>query len=238
MYLWENRETCIVSLNEQRSREWNSLRKCRITMSIAAAVCDHLSPFFFDRFYGSKEELAKIIVGVSDKTSTEEELIRMQNGTDAEPFVREKYSELINKPIKEIGLAIWKQDYRIGASLDGEISETEGIEIKAPQHMYRPLINHFDAVQKGFIPPPSYHSHIYTSHYDQMNGCGVITGKKVMHYVVMSLETKDVFVQEIPVDYEYWEEQQYPKIKKFYEEYVEPTMTKYGVRRFDPPLEN
>ncbi len=231
--MFENRKTCYVSLDKQGGEGWHNLRKCRATASLAAAMSGHLSPFIFETFYGSNEELAKQIVGTSSKSFTPEESKRMKFGIDSEPMIRKKYSEIIGKPIKELGLAIWKQDLRFGSSLDGEIDENEAIEIKAPQNMYKSVIEYFEAKKKGFTPPPRYHEHIYISHYDQMNMSGSITNKKHMHYIVMSAN-KDIYYQTFNVDYDYWEKEQYPKICNFMDTYVEPEMKRSGIKRIDP----
>lgn len=130
-------------------------------------------------------------------------------------------------------MAVWKNDFRLGGSLDGEFAEVCGMEIKAPQKMYRQLIEYVEAFKKGYQEPPS--GHIFISHYDQMIGNGVITNKQQMHYVVKSAEG-DLYTEVFPVDYEYWNTDVYPRIVSFYETYVQPELFIRGITRIDPVM--
>lgn len=246
--LWDNRKTCVISMNKQGGTVWTALRKGRGTMSYAAAMSGHIRPDLFTRFYTSKEELAKVIVGTSSKSFDPESASLMAHGVVAEPIIRTWYSEKIVKaPIAEVGLAIWKEDPRFGGSLDGEftsfvgegdskVAVEEGIEIKAPNKMYWKLVDHAEAIKKGFTPEPGYHSHVFDSHYDQFMGNGVITGKKFMHYVVVANDGKGTaYHQVFPVDPDYWSKDLYPAMSRFYDDYVAPEMSRAGVLRIDPP---
>jgi hypothetical protein len=217
-------DTYYASLDTQGSEEWHKLRYGRITMSNISA-CVGRSSYYYD-----KEDLARKICGL-EKTQTNS---YMEHGIITEPLIRSWYSEIIEKPIKEVGLAIWKNDYRFGGSLDGEINEEEGIEIKAPNKMYHKLIDYIESKKKGYAYPPGYHEHIFNSHYDQMIGNAVITGKKYMHYVVVCTDTQQAFIQKLPVDTELWEKELYPKACKFYDDYIEPIMKTNNITRMDP----
>jgi hypothetical protein len=233
-YLWDIRETCCLSLNKQLSPEWSQLRTGRGTMSLAAAMAGHIPAKIFEDFYGSDEKLAEIILGVSDKSFSRKQESVMKHGQMFEPFVRDWYSkEILNIPITEVGLAIWKKDQRFGGSLDGEFiigGVEHGLEIKSPQKMYRQLVEYSEAFKKGYLSSPG--DHIFRSHYDQMVGNGIITNKKFMHYVVMS-PTKEVYWENFLVDVEYWEKDLYPNMRSFYDKYVEPLLTKSKIKRID-----
>ncbi len=221
---FEEHKTYYASLDNQGSQEWHNLRYGRITMSNLAACTGRAG------YYCNKEELARKICGL-EKTTTNS---YMEHGVLTEPLIRNWYSDIINKPIKEVGLAIWKNDYRFGGSLDGEINEEEGIEIKAPNKMYHKLIEYIESKKKGYTYPSGYHEHVFNSHYDQMMGNAIITGKKYMHYVVVCTDTQQAFIQRFPVDLELWEKELYPKACKFYDDYIEPIMKENNILRIDP----
>ena len=213
-----------LSLSSQGSEEWHRLRCGRITSS-TLSQCTNRSGF-----KTSKHETASRICNL-EKFETNS---YMQHGITMEPIIRNWYSESINKPIKELGIAIWKKDPRFGGSLDGEINEEEGIEIKAPNKMYQRLIEFIEAKKKGYSFYPGYHEHIFNSHYDQMTCNGVITDKKYMHYIVVCTDTQKAFTQRFPVDVELWEKELYPRACEFYDKYVTPLMHTNGLTRFDP----
>lgn len=221
---FENKETFWGAYDTQGSEEWLKMRIGRITMSQLSACTGR------SLYKVSLEDEAKKICGLL-KIDTNP---YMAHGKITEPVIRNWYSNTINKSIREVGLAIWKQDTRFGGSLDGEIDDLEGIEIKAPNKMYRKLIDYIEAKKKGYNFPQGYHEHVFNNHYDQMTGYGVITNKKYMHYVVVCSETQEAFVQRFPVDYELWESTLYPRACKFYEDYVEPMMKANNITRIDP----
>lgn len=233
---WSERPTCWMSTHKQLTDEWKRLRLGRGTMSLAAAMAGHLPPKIFEDFYGNRTKLAEIIVGTSEKSFDSESKARMEHGSSFEPVVRTWYQdEIVKVPIEEVGLAIWKTDPRFGGSLDGEFTlndSSHGLEIKSPQKLYRQLIEYAEAFKKGFRTPPE--AHIFRSHYDQMIGNGVITGKTWMHYVVMS-PSREVYWENFPVDYDYWNDDLYPNMKHFYIRYVEPLLAQLKLERIDPP---
>jgi len=136
----------------------------------------------------------------------------MQKGNDYEPIVRNYLEKKFGKTIDETGFAVWKADTRFGASLDGIIDNDTGIEIKCPARMYRPLLNNKDMKNTKCI---------WKSHYDQIIGNGVITGRKNMLYVVYGIEDKKVYIQNVKVDYDYSFNFLYPTACEFYDKYME-----------------
>lgn len=213
-----------LSLASQGSEEWHKLRCGRITSSTLSSCVGR------GGFRVSKHETASKICNL-EKFETNS---YMQHGITMEPIIRDWYAETINKPIKELGIAIWKNDPRFGGSLDGEINEEEGIEIKAPNKMYQRLVEFIESKKKGYTFYPGYHEHIFNSHYDQMTCNGIITNKKYMHYIVVCTDTQQAFTQRFPVDTILWEKELYPKACEFYDKYVVPLMDSNGLVRFDP----
>jgi hypothetical protein len=227
--MWKDYPSYSLSLYPQTSEEWKHLRIGRITMSNISSCCGRSS------YKSCYEEVADIVCGIKQIETN----AYMEHGVKMEPVIRDWYSETIEKPIHEVGLAVWKKDPRFGGSLDGEIldekGETiEGIEIKAPNKMYWKLIEYIESKKKGYTFYPGYHEHIFNSHYDQMTGNAIITNKKYMHYVVVCSDSQQAFIQRFPVDVELWEKTLYPRACKFYDEYVEPKMKELNIKRIDP----
>lgn len=195
----------------QGSYDWLHMRKGRITMSNLGKVVGHAP--YCDL---SKEDLGQVLLGKKKETFSPEAKERMQKGNDYEPIVRDYLAKIIGKPILETGFAIWKKDQRFGASLDGVIDEDTGIEIKCPAKMYGPIKNYMNSDNKD----PCNYDHIWRSQYDQIIGNGVITGRKNMIFCVYSIEEKEIFYQNVKVDYDYWNNFLYPTAVDFYEKYM------------------
>ena len=221
---FDERKTCWVSKAPQGSDTWYKLRKARITSSNLATCTGRSS------YRVARDELANRIC----KDEEYETNMFMKHGITMEPIIRDWYSDTIRKKINETGIAIWKKDPRFGGSLDGEIEDEEGIEIKAPYKMYHRLIEYIESRKKGYNFYPGYHEHIYNSHYDQMVGNAIITDKKHMHYIVVCTDTQQAFVQRFPVDVRHWENVLYPRACEFYDTYIQPKIDSEEVLRIDP----
>lgn len=219
---FEDKGTYWESTASQGSAEWFKLRVGRITMSNISSCTER------SNYNSDKNKLANLICGF-EKTEMNS---NMMHGIRTEPLIRNWYSTSLEKPIKEVGLAIWKKDPRFGGSLDGEIDTEEGIEIKAPKKMYYKLIEYIESKKKGYKYIEGYHEHVFNSHYDQMTGNGVITNKKYMHYVVVCTDTQQAFVQRFPVDYDLWYSELYPKACQYYDEYVQPLLDSKNISLF------
>lgn len=246
MFQWQERDTCYVVDHAQGSPEWFASRIGRATGSTISTA--------LGRGYVKEDpsEVAQQIVGISKKTFTASSQTLMEHGVKAEPIIRESYARIIQAPIHEIGLAVWKQDVRFAGSLDGEmtipvtiqspdgslqvVQQQDGLEIKAPTHVYRGLINHMEARRRGYQPPPGHHRHIFDSHYDQMMWNGFITNKSCMHYVVASTEDDLLYSERLPVDEEHFRKVLYEPACLFYETHVEPLLHRHGIVRVDPPV--
>jgi hypothetical protein len=229
--MWKEYPSYNLSLFPQTSDEWHTLRIGRITMSNLSACCGR------SVYKTCYDEVSDVVCGIKKIKAN----AYMEHGVKMEPVIRDWYSETINKPIQEVGLAVWKKDPRFGGSLDGEIlesesevSSSEGIEIKAPNKMYWKLIEYIESKKKGYSFYQGYHEHVFNSHYDQMTGNAIITDKKYMHYVVVCSDTQQSFVQRFPVDKDLWENTLYPRACKFYEDHVEPKMKLFDIKRIDP----
>ena len=199
-------ETYYLYDTAQGSKDWHAMRKGRITMSNIGKVVGHCP--FADK---DPKRLAGILKGEIVQEFTPQQRARMDNGTKYEPIVRAALEKKLGKTISETGFAVWKADTRFGASLDGVIDEDTGIEIKCPARMYRPLKSNRDMNNTDCL---------WKSHYDQVIGNGAITGRKNMIYAVYGIEDKQLYLQNIKVDYDYWFNFLYPEACKFYDRYM------------------
>ena len=196
----------------QGSNDWKYMRKGRITMSNLGKVVGH-APYC----KLTKEDLGLVILGKKKEVFTKEEIKRMNKGNKYEPYVRDMLKKRLGVEISETGFAIWKKDQKFGASLDGIINENTGIEIKCPAKMYGPILEYMENPDRD----KDDYSHIWRSQYDQIIGNGVITGRKNMIFCVYGVEDKKIFIQNVKVDYNYWNDFLYPTAKEFYKKYME-----------------
>jgi len=204
---WVDCGTYWLNLSNQGSPRWKDLR-VRVTASNFAAAAG-LSTF------STPDELADEISGIKKKEFTPTQIDNMNYGTEYEPMAREWYSKTRGVVVEEVGIAIPKWDPLIGGSLDGNIVDSDGcIEVKCPKKMYAPLKN----------PPKSGHSHIWKSHYAQMQGCMAITDKKWCDYIVFCPKEDMVYVERIPFDKNYWEKTLYPLLTQFLTEKLLPRL--------------
>ncbi len=238
-FSWLERKTCWISTEPQGSPGWNDLRKGRLTMSNISKYVRR------SKYSEDPRELISRLVGLAPGIADNEDMAR---GRRLEPAVRDVYSRKIGLPIQEIGLAVWKEDPRFGASIDGEILETRngqlrisdhGVEFKCPRQMYRPLVERIEALKKGILYPTDNVNHLAIDHYDQMMGTGVITGKTCMHYVV-AVEGKNgaegsMYSEALAVNENHWRQALYGPAVQIYDLSIQPMMDRHGVRRLDPP---
>jgi hypothetical protein len=217
---------------KQKSSDWEKLRYCSLNASDASKWSGRANPNFIESY----AQEALYICGVKKKEFSPLQIQNMNIGTFIEPFVVNWYAEKNNLYIPEVGVSVWKKDYRFRSSLDIDPGEDYNFfgEIKAPKRLYRPLIEYMESIKKGFNPPPFYHAHIYDSHYDQMTACGVIHNRQFADYIVVSAETKEAYQERIAIDLDHWNNILYPKGCMFYDSYINPIMKEYNLERIDP----
>jgi hypothetical protein len=246
MPLWQSRPTCWMSSDRQGTPDWGRKRIGCITASIISKVCGR------DGFRReSPEEVAEIICGLSEKSFKPDQKILMQDGIRKEPSVRKWFSqEIIHYPIKEVGIAVWKEDPYMRASLDGETLHIEegkepqeaAIEIKIPRKLYDRYRDVAESWTKG-LNNPHPESYIFNSHYDQMTAGSVITGKAGCYYIVADIsekeeeEDQEIFHQYIETDINLWNNILYPAAKAFRQKYVVPLLKKHGISVIMPPVD-
>ena len=219
MYQWIDCGDYWELVAPQGHQIWKDGRRGRVTTSVSSGLSG-------DSRFKTPEEQGKIIAGAIEEYFTPDEVARMSHGTTHEPICRNWYSDLIQKKIIERGLIVPKWDYRLGASIDGEIINADGtsdtiIEIKCPVKMYRPLEQYMDQKKNGWVPPANYYNHIWKNHLIQCMHAMACTGKKFCVYIVYSTSDCSIFVQKIPFDPDFWANH-YPKLITNYNQYVVP----------------
>jgi hypothetical protein len=232
--IWESRKTCWVSQDKQSTQAWKDQKIGRITAGLISEICGRVNrgPKIKSR---SPEELARVVCGLEPTTTLSDTELAMMDGIAGEPLVRNWYSEVIQRPINEVGLAVWKQDPFFGASLDGESTyddnkkEVEAaVEIKIPEKFNQKFIEVYQSWGQG-VSNPHPETYLFTSHYDQITAGSVITGKHGCYYVVACLKSRKCFHQYIYTDYELWNEILYPRAKAFRDRYVVPLLKEHNI---------
>ena len=215
MAKWVKRGNYWELLVPQKDPDWLDARKFRITGTSASGMGG-------ENFFKTPEEQVKIISGVSQEVFDNEALERMKHGNDNEKPTRDWCSDYLKQKITEKGFCVPYFDLELGCSIDGDIEGTDGIiEIKCPVKMYKPILNYMEQIKNGWKPPTNYYSHIYKSHYFQMQLGMVILQKKYCIYVVNSISDGLTFTQKIAFNQDHWNHY-YPIIKENYNKYVKP----------------
>lgn len=210
---------------DQGDTDWLLVRKGRPSGSNCGYLLDHNNPRF-----GSKEDTVLEITGRKIKVFDQFQQANMDYGNEVEPIAREWYEKTRNVKVDELGFVVPKWDCNIGVSVDGVVftkdgQETDGmIEIKGPRRMYGPLIGFIQKQSSDVITQYGNYSHIWTTHYDQMQLGMAILGKKWCDYVVYCLPENKVFVQRIPFDHEYWTKKMYEPLKQIITDEIKPLL--------------
>lgn len=223
--MWNEYSTYYQSQNPQLSEEWSKLRLCSLTASNASKWSGR-SPYTI-----SPDEDADIICGLKKEQFTDFQIWNMNRGSSGEKYIRDWYCNQIGYKVKEVGISVWKEDMRFRGSLDADTSNECFAEFKIPLRIYRPLIEHYEAVKKGFTPPLSYHSHIQDSHYDQIITNLKIHNRKYCDYIVSC--KNNVYWDKVYMNHDHWN-MLYEKGCEFYEKYITPRMIKHNLKRIDP----
>lgn len=233
--MWKEFKTYYRNDSPQLSDEWFGIRLCSLTSGNAGNWSGR------SRFAQSPDDEADYICGLKIKEFSEKNKYDMDNGIKGEPELRKWDSEMLGIPLSEVGVSVWKENPIFRGSLDAEpnILPTDNYrffcEYKITQdEIYRPLIEYTEAMKKGFKPPPHFHEHIFSSHYDQMISNGIIHDRDYCHYVVKGHKTGNIYWENIPINKEHWNDTLYPKGLDFYSNYIIPRMVKNNLKRIDP----
>lgn len=227
---WEERDSFFILKSAQLTEDWHKFRTMRITSSRIGSLVGH------NKFTSSKKIALEMACIEKPHFTVNQELL-MSRGSRLEGHVRDWYSKMIDKPINTVSLIVPKWDKRFGASVDGVIGDNmdEICEIKVPSKMYIPL--KYRELQKfeGLKFDEYDHSHIWDSHYDQMQLGMAVTGAKFCHYIIYvpSFDNEKIpleyYTEIIPFNQKYWEEL-YKEAVRVYEDIKTP----HDVKRIDP----
>jgi len=218
---WINRTHYWEHTAPQDDPDWLRARIFKTTTSTSAGMAGRST-------FKTVLEQAAIISG-NEEFFDEESIKLMNHGKKFESKARNWYANKTGYNIIERGLCVPHWDFRLGASVDGDIENTDGIiEIKCPSKMYAPLQQYIDQVGIGWKPPKNYYEHIYPSHFDQMQQGMKILGKKWCEYIVYSVSDGAIFTQTIPFNETYWNNH-YKIISANYEKYVRPHVNNSNV---------
>jgi len=91
----------------------------------------------------------------------------MKHGTDTEDAARECYEKVSGNAVKEFGMITHDDHVDLGYSPDGVIGDDGLLEIKCPKAIYAP-IRAMMRVAEIIEDDPDHRTHMYTSHYDQV----------------------------------------------------------------------
>lgn len=205
-----------LNVSPQGTEEWLNMRKYRIPASkynTAAGRCQYKGQ--------TQENLWRILNNEEEEIFDEKSKIRMAHGTAQEPEARQYYEKTRNCKVKEIGFAVPTWDFGIGGSVDGIVLDQDGnetdilIEIKSPKKMYPDILAYLKRINDGWKPESHYTDHITESHYDQMQGCMAVTGKKYCDYIVYATDDQQIFIQRIDFNPKYWNNILYPALIDF-----------------------
>jgi hypothetical protein len=243
---WLNRDTYWLSTVPQGNTLWDGQRKYRLTASNFGIASGHSTKF------KTPSQLADEMAGIIKIEIPEENRLLMSYGTKTEPLVRKWYENKFKTTVKEVGLAVWKENPALGCSTDGivltkpeycpngildthtKLVESDLlIEIKSVQKMYGPLKEHTARIENGFIPPRYYHDHIWPSHYDQIQGNLAIMNKKACDYIVYCAQEDNVFRYRVEYNPDYWKYELLPKLLTFVSDELNPRLEKLGLSRQD-----
>lgn len=214
--MWKDCGSYLVHTAEQGTRQWILAReRVSLTASKFGAAVGHSD-------FDSPKDLSLQRSGTQEKVIPARNQAYMKHGTVTEPIARQWYEDENECFVNQIGLAVPKWDKRIAGSADGIVGEEGIIEIKCPNKFYRNLSQHEEKLSTGWKPPKLYHAHIFDTHYDQMQGCMAILGRKWCDYIVYTEEV--VYTERIPFHEAYWKEELYPGIVDYLENVLKPAM--------------
>lgn len=218
-----------MNKHEQRSKGWEAARLRFTASNFWKAVDD-------------PKEYAYRILRLYNPTVDAVSRMRMEHGVVTEPVARKWYADSGKFEGRETGIAVPKWDVRIGASPDWMVTDLSDpanplygvVEIKCPEYMYKPLTEHIEKIRQGWVPPPFYHKHVWSSHYAQMMGEMACTGRQWCDYVVYATGDHRAYKERIPFNTTFWDNDLYPQITHFLDHIVGPLMNQTPHSFLDP----
>jgi hypothetical protein len=221
---WIDKGTYWLSVHPQTSPPWHAIKEKAylITASRFGTAAG------LETKYRTADDIADVISGLRKPPPVpQRNQEKMARGVVKEPFARDWYCQTRQVQVDEVGLAIPKWYPRIGCSLDGEVigpnGEKDGmIEIKCPDVMPGPIVEHQERLSAGWIPPPFYHAHIPTEYYCQMQGCMAICVKKWCDYIVFITDTQQAYVERVYFNQKFWEDELFPRLCHFITQILDP----------------
>ena len=189
--VWIDRGRYWEHTAKQGTQPWKDARIGRVTSSNSGALAGKST-------FKTAEETGEIIAGIKEEVFSEKSIEYMAHGTLHETKGRQWFEETYKCKVIERGLCVLKSDYTIGASVDGDMINSDGcIEIKCPQKMYNSILTYTENVSNGWKPPYNFYDHIFPTHLAQcMQACYVL-GKKYCIYIVYCVSSGQVFTQKI-----------------------------------------
>ncbi len=220
---WKDRGKYWLYDTDQRDPDWLLVRLGRPSGSSCGSLIGH-------SIFSTPDETAETIAGIKKKEFTPQQIEAMDHGTRMEPYARDWYALSNNVTVEELGFVVPKFDPQIGVTVDGDVVGTDGmIEIKAPKKMYNPLKAYMSRQAHGTVSSgvgrnsmPLQFSHIWQTHYDQMQLGMVVLDKKWCDYVVYCVDEKSVFTQRVPFNPIYWNDVMYPAIRSAIDYKIKP----------------
>jgi hypothetical protein len=221
---WIDKGNYWLSIHPQTSPPWHAIKeKAYLVTASRFGPASGIATR-----YKSQESLGNNISGLRPPSPIpKRNQEKMQRGVIKEPIARNWYCHTRQVQVDEVGLAIPKWYPRIGCSLDGEVigqhGEKEGmIEIKCPDVMPWKIAFHQKRLDEGWVPPPFYHDHISPDYYCQMQGCMAICEKKWCDFIVFITDTQQAYVERVPFNQRFWEEELFPGLCKFITTILDP----------------
>lgn len=172
--------------------------------------------------YATRDQTADEMADIVQKVVTEQDQINMNRGIAIEPIAIEWYEKQRNVKVKPLKLCIPKWDKELGCIPDGDVNGEGLISIKGPDKMYKSLDLHVSKISQGWVPTQDYHSHIWTSHYDQMQGEMAILNRPWCDYIVYAIGSDRVYTERVYRNASYWKDELYPLLVEFKEKYLKP----------------
>ena len=188
--------------------------------------------------YATRDQTADEMAGIVEKVLTDQDKANIERGVSIEPIAIEWYEKQRNVKVKPFKLCIPKWDKELGCIPDGDVDGEGLVSIKGPKDMYKSLTDHISKISQGWVPSQNYHDHIWTSHYDQMQGEMAICNRPWCDYVVYAIGSSVAYSERIYRNVEYWGEELYPLLNEFKEKYLKPRSMTIEIPNFDCIISN